>query len=140
MGIEPMNLSKSVKWNLCKCLEMGVEPMNILKVCIYSFFFIPWWWCLSTMGLLLLLFMKLFIVYLDTINLAESHCTGVWEVYSWTIYQRLVLCRLVWRRSVFYAAQEKREIWNPVCICTRRVGGGGVLEREIFVSCPLHWS
>jgi hypothetical protein len=39
MGIEPMNLSKSVKWNLCKCLEMGVEPMNILKVCIYRFFF-----------------------------------------------------------------------------------------------------
>ncbi len=39
MGIEPMNLSKSVKWNLCKCLEMGVEPMNILKVCIYSFFY-----------------------------------------------------------------------------------------------------
>ena len=61
-----------------------------------------------------MLFMKLFIVYMDTIGLAESHCTGGWEVYSWTIYQRLAFENMFGGEVYFYAAQEKEKFENPV--------------------------
>ncbi len=101
----------------------------------FVIFFIPWswWWWFSNFEEWQKVPMKPDIVYMDTISLAEYHCTGVWEVYSCTIYQRLALCRLVWRRSVFLRGPGKRELWKS-CI------GGGRGEKQVCVSFPFSWS
>jgi hypothetical protein len=97
-----------------KCSNLGIEPLThvlwekiLVKNIIFNFF-IPWWWVLSTMGLLLLLIMKLFIVYLGTIRLVEVHCTGVWEVYSCTIYQRLAFENMFVGEVYFTRPRKKR--------------------------------
>ena len=58
--------------------------------------------------------MKLDIVYMDTISLAKSHCIGLWEVYRWTLYQRLAFENMFGGEVYFYAAQEKEKFENPV--------------------------
>ncbi len=128
IGVEPWTIGKV--WKVIRTCEridttgsrthdmcMATIVLNLLlrKNVFYFFYTLFWVVGFSIMGLLQVLSMKLVIFYMDTINLIEFHCTGVWEVYSWTIYQRLALWKHVWRRSVFYAAQKKREKFeNPV--------------------------
>jgi hypothetical protein len=109
------------------------------QILLYYFFigllfFIPWswWWWFSIFDEWQVVPMKLDIVYMDTISLDEFHCTSVWEVYSWTIYQRLAFENMFSREVCILRGPGKREIWKPV-FCTSR---GGFVERE-FVSCSL---
>ena len=107
--------------NTWLCFKVGLSNINVriwksnpwLLCCETKYwskklFFIPWWWVLSTMGLLLLLIMKLFIVYLGTISFVEVHCTGVWEVYSCTIYQRLAFENMFGGEVYFTRPRKKR--------------------------------
>ena len=109
-GLEPMTMLQG--WlKQYKCSNLEIEPLTLVlwdKILVKKLFFIPWWWVLSTMGLLLLLIMKLFIVYLGTIRLVEVHCTGVWEVYSCTIYQRLAFENMFGGEVYFTRPRKKR--------------------------------
>jgi hypothetical protein len=103
-------------------VQKGLEPMtNVLwdKILVKKknfifLFFIPWWWVLSTMGLLLLLIVKLFIVYLGTISFVEVHYTGVWEVYSCTIYQRLAFENMFGGEVYFTRPRKKRNLTSSL--------------------------
>ncbi len=110
------------------------QPNNALFF-ISWLFFIPWswWWWLSNFEKWQKVPMKLDIVYMDTISLAESHCTGVWEVYHWTIYQRLAFKTCLAAKCIL-RGPGKREIWNPVYICTRGGGGG---KEGLCIFSPL---
>ncbi len=90
----------------------------------FFFLFIPWWRCLSPMGLLLLLVVKLFIVYLGTISLSAFHCTGVWGVYSCTIYQRLAFENMFGGEVYFTRPRKKRNLKTSIVCTSKRRGGG----------------
>jgi hypothetical protein len=128
MGIEPMKcfyrlnvteINENVGNGNCT-QDMCMEK----RVCIYIFFF---FFFLKSIYLVLgggesqfwsygkcsLLSWSLFI-WTPSIRLNLTAPLYIWEVYCWTIYQRLALCKHVWRRSVFYAAQEKEKFENPV--------------------------
>jgi hypothetical protein len=107
------------------------------QIMLYYFFigllfFIPWswWWWFSTFEEWQKVPMKLDIVYMDTISLAEYHCTGVWEVYSCTIYERLAFENMFGGEVYFTRPRKKR---NLKILYRRRDGG----KEGVCIFSPL---
>ncbi len=97
-------------------------------------FFIPWslWWWFSIFDEWQKVPMELDIVYMDTISLAKSHCIGLWEVYRWTLYQKLAFENMFGGEVYFTRPRKKRNLKSSI--------GGGRGEKKVCVSCSLSWS
>jgi len=111
LWVKMVNESRSIGWkwelNPWTCVW---HLSNDLLFFIGLLFYIPWswWWWFSNFDEWQKVPMKLDIVYMDTISLAKSHCIGLWEVYRWTLYQRLTFENMFGGEVYFTRPRKKR--------------------------------